>query len=261
MTEEKKDVLRPTDADAIRLAKTLIRTGISGSLATLDPETGRPIATRVGLSTDIDGVPVILVSRLSAHTPALHADPRSSLLIGSIGKGDPLAHARITIATDARAIPRDSADHMRIEARYLTHQRKARLYAALPDFQYFRLEPQSASLNGGFGRAYALSRADLICDYPQNEELAAAEASALEHMNNDHAEAIDLYARHYAGAPSGDWELVGVDAEGIDIVCGDDRRRVFFELPLVSAHDMHMTLVRMAKQARTALSAASPGTR
>lgn len=66
---QKKEVLRETDAEAVRLAQTLIRRARHAVIATLDPATGGPIATRVGLSTDHDGTPVILVSALSAHTP------------------------------------------------------------------------------------------------------------------------------------------------------------------------------------------------
>jgi putative heme iron utilization protein len=160
--EKKKDVILETTADAVRLAKTLIRAARSGSIATIEPETGWPMATRVGLSTDFDGVPIILISRLAAHTGALLADPRCSLLIGYPGKGDPLAHPRVSIACEAREVARDSDEHKRLDARYLAHQAKAQLYSGLGDFRYFRLEPKSASLNAGFGRAYALNREDII---------------------------------------------------------------------------------------------------
>jgi putative heme iron utilization protein len=250
---ETRTVLLDTTAEAIRLAKALIRTARSGAIATLEPETGWPVATRVGVSTDFDGTPVILISRLAAHTKALLADPRCSLLIGTPGKGDPLAHARVSLASIAREVERDSAEHKRIDARYLVHQRKAELYAGLGDFRYFRLEVQSASLNAGFGRAYALAGADVLNANPANAALAAAEMDALEHMNDDHAEAVGLYAEFFAKAPAGNWRLIGIDAEGIDIVDGDDVRRVWFDTELTSPHDMHMTLVRMAGEARRGL--------
>ncbi|MBA8900530.1 HugZ family protein [Phyllobacterium sp. P30BS-XVII] len=250
---DKKDVLRETDADAVRLAKTLVRKARYAVIATLDPATGGPIATRVGLSTDHDGTPVILVSALSAHTPALIADPRCSLLVGEVGKGDPLAHPRITVFAKAREITREGVEHTRIEWRYLAHQPKAKLYAGLGDFRFFRLEPTGASLNGGFGRAYQLTADDLLSLNPVNDELAAAEKNAVEHMNDDHAEAIALYARFYAKAPDGSWRITGIDAEGFDIADGDDVQRIWFSTPLGSAKDMHMSLVRMAGEARAGL--------
>ncbi|RUY85655.1 HugZ family protein, partial [Mesorhizobium sp. M7A.F.Ca.CA.001.10.2.1] len=71
MDEPKKDVIRETDAEAIRLAKTLLRSARFGALAVIEPQTGSPLASRVGVATDIDGAPLILVSMLSAHTGAL----------------------------------------------------------------------------------------------------------------------------------------------------------------------------------------------
>lgn len=88
--DAEKEVLRETDAEAVRLAQTLIRKARHAVIATLDPATGGPIATRVGLSTDHDGTPVILVSALSAHTPALLADPRCSCLPARPARAIPL---------------------------------------------------------------------------------------------------------------------------------------------------------------------------
>lgn len=251
--DKPKDVILETTADAIRLAKTLMRTARCGAIATLDPETGWPTATRVGVSTDFDGAPTILISRLAAHTKALLKDARCSLLVGAPGKGDPLAHARVSLACEAREIVPESEEAKRIANRYLCHQPKAQLYAGLGDFRFFRLEPKSASLNGGFGKAYALTAKDVLNLNPANDELAMTEPGAVEHMNDDHAEAVGLYAEHFAKAEPGRWRLVGVDAEGLDLVDGDDVRRVWFDTELTSSKDMHMTLVRMAGEARRAL--------
>ncbi len=251
--EKPKDVILETTAETIRLAKTLIRTARHGAIATLDPETGWPVATRVGVSTDFDGTPIVLISRLAAHTRALLKDVRCSLLVGAPGKGDPLAHPRITIACEAREIEPNSDEARRMAGRYLSHQPKAQLYVGLGDFRFFRLEVRSASMNGGFGKAYALTAAELLNANPASAELAETEPNVIEHMNDDHAEAVGLYAEHFAQAQPGRWCLVGVDAEGMDLVDGDDVRRVWFEAELTSARDMHMTLVRMAGEARRAL--------
>src|SRR6185436_11876529 len=80
--EREKQIVRETDAEAIRLAKTLLRTARYGALAALDPKSGAPLASRVAVATDLDGTPLILVSSLSEHTGGLVADPRCSLLVG-----------------------------------------------------------------------------------------------------------------------------------------------------------------------------------
>lgn len=250
---KRKDVVLPTTDNAIRMAKSLLRTARSGVLATIEPGTGWPIATRVGVSTDFDGTPMILISRLAAHTPALLADPRCSLLLGTPGKGDPLAHVRMSIACEARKVERDSAEHQRLDSRYLSHQQKATLYSTLPDFHYFLLAPKSASLNGGFGKAFALTPAELLSRTGADAELAATEPGVIEHMNADHGDAVGHYAEYFARAPAGKWKLLGVDVEGMDLADGDDIRRVWFAEPLSSAKDLHMILVRLAGEARHAL--------
>lgn len=252
--EEKRDVIRPTDDEAIRLAKTLLRTARFGAIAVLDPEAGGPLASRVGVATDLDGTPLILVSQLSAHTRALQADPRCSLLLGEPGKGDALAHPRISLICHASVVDKASAIHGRIERRYLNKNPKAKLYAGLGDFRFFRLEMQSASLNGGFGKAFLMTRKDLLTVSAASDELASSEQSALDHMNTSHRDAIDLYAAHFARAGGEGWQMTGYDAEGIDIANGDEVRRIFFDTPLQSAMDVRKALVEMAQTARAALS-------
>ena len=249
---ETKDVIRKTDADAIRLAKTLLRTARYGAIAVIDPSTSAPLASRVGVATDLDGVPLILVSGLSAHTAGLLGEPRCSLLVGETGKGDPLAHPRMSIACRARRLERETPEHERAERRYLNRNPKAALYAGLGDFSIFRLEPQGASLNGGFGKAYALERSDLLVEGPVTEALAANEQGALDHMNADHRDAIQAYAHHYAKARSDSWVLAGIDVEGMDLLTGDEARRVFFPQPLAAAQDLRKVLVEMARAARDA---------
>ncbi|RUU46491.1 HugZ family protein [Mesorhizobium sp. M6A.T.Ce.TU.002.03.1.1] len=252
MGDRKKDVIRETDAEAIRLAKTLIRSARFGALAVIEPGTGSPLASRVGVATDIDGTPLILVSMLSAHTGAILADPRCSLLVGEPGKGDPLAHPRLTLVCRAARLERGSDEHARAERRYLNRNPKAKLYAGLGDFSVFRLEPERASLNGGFGKAYLLERTDLVMTAPIVEELAAGEQSALDHMNADHGDAIAVYARHFAEAAGDGWIITGFDADGMDLALGDDVCRVFFSEPLRTARELRHVLVDMAKTGRVA---------
>ncbi|HHZ08060.1 MAG TPA: HugZ family protein [Rhizobiales bacterium] len=249
----RKDVIRETDAEAIRLARTLVRSARYGALAVLDPADGSPLASRVAVATDLDGTPLILVSALSGHTAGLLADPRCSLLLGEPGKGDPLAHPRISVSCRASRLERGSPEQARVERRYLNRHPKARLYVGFPDFAFFRLDPQKASLNGGFGKAYALTRADLVTDSPANAGLAESEQAAIVHMNEDHRDAVGICARAFAGARGDGWYVIGLDADGMDIGRGDEARRIFFPAPLLSAADLRTTLVELVKAGRSVL--------
>lgn len=253
MNDKPRNVIRETDADAIRLAKTLLRSARFGAIATLEAGTGVPFASRVGVATDVDGTPLILVSQLSAHTQAILADPRCSLLLGEPGKGDALAHPRITLICNAARLETGSPERARAERRYLNRNPKAKLYVGLGDFAFFRLEVERASLNGGFGKAYLFTRENLIVDGRTVDELAENEQRAVDHMNEDHLDAIANYARHYAKSDGGGWTMTGIDVDGFDLSAGDQTRRVFFSEPLNDADDMRMRLVEMAREARGAL--------
>ena len=247
---EKPGVMQPADDEARVLAKGLVRGARFAALAALEPGTGHPLASRVAVGCDMDGSPVLLVSALSSHTPALNADPRCSLLFGEPGKGDPLAHPRITVLGRAEKIARDTPLHVRLRRRYLLRHPKAKLYVDFADFAFFRVAVERASLNGGFGKAYDLANTDLLTDMSGMDDLVAAESGAVDHMNSDHADAIGLYATVLAGQADGPWRMASLDPEGLDLVCGDDLVRLPFTSPLQSPADLRPTLVTMAKRAR-----------
>ena len=241
-----KDVLQPVDDAARRLAKTFLRSSRHGSLATLDPRSGHPMASRVSVASDQQGNPVFLISSLSGHFGALEADDRCSVLLGEPGKGDPLAHPRITVFGHAQKV--EGNQRKLIRARFLARHPKAALYADFGDFAYWRLHVDGASFNGGFGKAYEMSRDDLLSC--ADSDLEAMEAEAVQHMNEDHQDAILDYARHFAGRQDGQWSLTCIDPEGLDLTCADDVARVWFDPPLESADQLRPRLVAMAKQAR-----------
>jgi heme iron utilization protein len=155
-------VLRQTDDDARSQARAFVRESRHGALATLEPGTGWPLASRVSLAVDEDGAPLILISRLSAHYGALEADSRCSLLLGEAGEGDPLRYPRITVVCEAEKILPDH--RARAKAQFLQHHPDAQMYADFADFDFWTLVPQRASLNAGFGKAYLLSSDDLNPD-------------------------------------------------------------------------------------------------
>lgn len=242
---EREQALRPADDAARAQAKRMTRMARFGALATLSPD-GWPLASRVALATLIDGSPVCLVSGLSRHTEAMDRNPRVSLLVGEPGRGDPLAHPRLTLACQAERLNREQDGDAR--RRYLARHPKAALYADLGDFAFFRLRVAGGDFNGGFGQACTLSAADLAprVDWSQ---LAETEAAAVEHMNADHAEAVAHYARISGAKEGGDWRLTAIDPEGADLACGDEVRRMEFMSPVANAGALRAALVALARRA------------
>ena len=75
------------------------------------------------------------------------------------------------------------------------------------------------------------------------------------HMNDDHADAVALYARVFGGAADAiAARMDKIDAQGMDLTvqtAGDAIPvRVAFDHELKDAEDAHHTLIDMVKQAR-----------
>ena len=239
----------PPGYDAVAESKRLLRATRSGALSTIERKGGHPFATLVTVATDHDGSPILLLSQLSAHTRNLDAEPRCSILLAEGGKGDPLAHPRLTVF--GRAVKqKDEAVRARLKARFLSRHPKSGLYADFGDFGFWKIEVEGAHLNGGFAKAADFPAADVLTSLDGAEDLIEAEAGAIEHMNTDHVEAVSLYATKLAGEPAGRWRATGIDPEGMDLAAGDLTARVAFPKQINGPGDLRDALVALAGQAR-----------
>jgi putative heme iron utilization protein len=206
-------------------AKRLLRLARVGALATIDGAGGAPLTTLVGVASDWDGSPLFLMSELARHTRNLAADARASLLLTSAGgRGDPLSRPRLTIGGPVRPHPDPSS-----RQRYLRRNPKAGLYASFADFAVRRLHIETIHFNGGFGRADALSVADLLTPVGEIGLLVEAEPHLLQELQSLGAETISRLAGAAAGRKV--WRAVGLDPEGFDLAAGGTTARVDFSSP------------------------------
>jgi putative heme iron utilization protein len=238
----------PEDFDPVRVAKELLRATRAGTLATLDRHTGHPFASLVNVATDLDGSPIILVSRLSTHTANLERDGRASILLAAAGKGDPLAHPRLTVLGEFVCSDND----LRLPRRFLARHPKSALYSGFADFSFWRMNVVSAHLNGGFARAADLTAQDVLTDLAGAEGLVETEESAVEHVNADHADAVALYATKLLGAANGAWRVTGLDPEGLDLALGDATLRLSFPQRITDGPALRSVLKELAERARAA---------
>jgi putative heme iron utilization protein len=216
----------PQALNAAREAKRQLRLARTGALATLERDGSGPLTTLIGVASDWDGSPLFLISELSRHTRNLAADPRASLLITSApGRGDPLNRPRLTVG--GRVVVQDDPTSRN---RYLRRNPKSQLYAGFADFSLRRLGIESIHFNGGFGRAEAVAKGDLLTPPGEIGALVVAEDQLLAEVN---ALGQETVARLIGGAPRGrrTWRAVGVDAEGLDLSSGASTARVDFSAP------------------------------
>ncbi|MFN3231434.1 MAG: HugZ family protein [Alphaproteobacteria bacterium] len=235
----------PSDQDDAVLVRGLLRQARKAALGTLMPD-GSPYVSLVEIAADMAGRPLLLLSDLAQHSQNLKQRPWASLLVeGSPGEGTALAGARVSLQGHIR-----SCGDALAQGRYLARHPHAADYAAMGDFHFYRFELVRAHLVAGFGRIAWIDADQVLIGGAVVEELAESEAGIVGHMNEDHADAIALYAAVLNGEPADTWSMTGIDPDGIDLTAGTRDSRVSFESPLTSASEARATLVSLVKPAR-----------
>jgi putative heme iron utilization protein len=247
----------PSAYDVLAKAKELLRSVRVGALATLVPGSAFPFASLVNVATAPDGSPILLLSRLAAHTRHLASDPRLSLLLVQTGAGDPLAHPRVTIMGTGESVI-DPERRTALKARFLAKHPESALYADFGDFSFWRVAMDEAHLIGGFGRQGHFEAQSLVTSLDGAETLVAAEVQALSHVNAHYQAALAGFAAALAGKPDGPWQATGIDPEGIDLCCGDRTARIAFPRPVRTLQDLREILPVLVEAARAAAGGPAP---
>lgn len=234
------------DFDPKIAVRKLLRESRSGALATLIPGSGAPYCSLVNVASAADGAPLLLISKLALHTKNIVADNRVSLMLDERKEGDPLQGARVTLIGRAN-VTQDVHD----KRRYLARQPESEMFAGFADFAFYRIEIESAHLVAGFGRIVDLKPEDILIDLAGADDLLAAEADAIAHMNEDHADTVRLYATRLLGARDGGWICVGIDPEGLELQDGRLALRLPFPQRVTGAGPLRAVLKKLADAARS----------
>ena len=219
----------PSDAER---GRTLLTSSRTGALATVALDGGFPFGSLVAYAVDGAGRPLLCLSDLAEHSRNLAVDPRASLMVSQDasgtatssrslppgGAGDPLALARVTVLGSVVEL-RDDERSAALEAYRERHPDA--FYAAFDDFRLYRLDVASVRYVGGFGRMSWVSADDHAAAEP--DPLHPHAAGVVEHMNDDHPDALVAYCRVFGGRPTtGYAEMVGVDRYGFTMLAVDE---------------------------------------
>jgi putative heme iron utilization protein len=229
-----------------RAGKKLLREARSGALASLMPGAGDPYCSLVNVATAADGSPLLLLSRLAVHTKNILADARVSLMLDERKAGDPLEGSRLTLQGSILVENDEVA-----RRRYLARQPEAGMFAEFKDFAFYRIALSGGHLVAGFGRIVDLAAAELLTDVTDADPLLESEAEVCAHMNEDHADALRLYATKLLGAADADWRCVGCDPEGLELQVARTALRLPFPQTVRSPGVLRQTLRELAEKART----------
>ncbi len=236
-------------------ARTLVAATNVAALASLTTE-GDPWASLITFGVLDDGSPVLCLSRMAEHGRNIDADPRASLVITQPDPpADVLAAARVTLAGRCER-PAHEASRARARAAYLAGVDAARYFIDFSDFSLFILAVERVRWVGGYGRmdsatseAYAAARPDPVMSHA---------ASAVAHLNADHADALLEIAQALGGYPDAIRATCdGIDRYGIDLSLDTTRgrapARIAFPEALTSGLQVRSATVELTRRARARL--------
>ncbi|MBT5047041.1 MAG: HugZ family protein [Rhodospirillaceae bacterium] len=227
-------------------ARALVRATDRAALASALKQDGWPYASLVMIACDFEANPLLMISELAEHTQNILSEDRVSLLIdGTVGLENPLTGARVTLV--GHAVKCDQED---LAARYVARHPDAALYGGFADFALYRVTVERVHMVAGFGAIHWIEASDFRGDAGPADELRAAEGEIITHMNDDHEDAVQLYATVLAGHDCQGWTMTGLDPEGFDLRCGGTVTRIDFEQPVGSAEEARAALVKLVHKAR-----------
>ncbi|HTS27246.1 MAG TPA: DUF2470 domain-containing protein [Bryobacteraceae bacterium] len=241
------EIPEPSLAERARTLASLARIGSLSTHSRKFP--GFPFGSMMPYACDEPGRPIFLISSMAMHTQNLRQDPRASLLITQPDvSGDPLGAARLTLVGEVAEVPGAEVREL-----YLAHYEHARQWENYPDFAYFRLEVSGLYFIGGFGVMGWVAAGEYAGARP--DPLAKAAPGIIQHMNADHAEALVLIARRFAGESPDRAVLTAVDRLGFHLrmQTGDRAHgcRVAFPREVTSTDEARKVFVEMVREARS----------
>jgi hypothetical protein len=226
--------------------------GRTGSLSTLSrKQPDFPFGSVMPYGLDDGGRPILLISTMAMHTQNLQADPRASLLLTQPDAGaDPLGASRVTLVGNVLPVPKPEIAAAR--ELYLARYANSKYWVDFEDFSFYRMEIVDVYFVGGFGVMGWVSAADYSSARP--DPLADSASGIIQHMNADHADALILLARTFAGMESTEAAMTSVDRLGfhVRLKTADGMRgtRIAFLREVSNPLAARNVLVEMTAQAR-----------
>lgn len=225
-------------------ARALVRGYRSGVLSTHSlKHPGYPYGSALPHVADHAGRPVVLISHLAEHTHNLEADPRASFIVCAQGP-DLQAQPRATLLGETHLV----ADQESIARRYLRFYPEHAQYLQIGGFGFFALEPRQVRYIQGFGGLHWIAGDSYLA--AGTTAMADAESSVLEHMNNDHGDALRDYCRATHAVDPGGVEMIGVDCDGFDVRAEGNLLRFAFEEQVDAPAQLRAVFIALSRKSR-----------
>jgi heme oxygenase (biliverdin-IX-beta and delta-forming) len=228
-------------SDKSVLARRLLNHQSVGVLSThsIDVE-GYPFGSIAPYTLDYHGEPIILISDIAQHTRNIKHNNKVSLTVFDTGSDDPQSSSRLTWIGDAESI---AVSDTELRNRYLRYFPSAESYFETHDFSFYRIRLRRARFIGGFGEIFWIEADSMLVENP----FKTSEQGIVDHMNQDHRQALHHYCKVFAGTEVESVTMTGLDSEGFDMLADRRKLRIDFDSPIQTVEEARANLVKLAR--------------
>ena len=225
-----------------------LRNSSEGVLSTISVRNeGYPFGSFVTYITDVDRSVIIYASNIAQHTINLKENSKSCLTLFKIDDDlDKQNSSRMTLLGDLQSMPENEIDETR--ARFEEFLPESKKYAAMHDFNFYRLHIDQIRWIGGFGKIAWLDNKDWKQFKPK---WMSNKTSIIDHMNKDHTNNISasLNAQHNVQDPEA--KMFALSIDGYFVKSEDKIYFISFERVCKNAKEYKDILVEQANQYRS----------
>lgn len=237
-------------------ARTLLRQSELGVLSTHSKANdGYPFGSVSTYMSTVNGDAIFYISDLAQHTKNLLADSKMCLTVFSGAEGakgnddDPNAGARLSLL--GKALPISEHEIEATQQRFFKLYPESRRYQSTHDFEFFKLGTERVRFIGSFGDINWINKEAWSLPTP---EWLSGEDSMVQHMNEDHEDAMQLMCKHFFELDTEHVEMLTLTPDGC-FLRADQGKPIFiaFEDIVHSGQEVRQQLVKLTHAARAAL--------
>lgn len=235
---------------ALAEAKLLLRTSEVGVISTISKNLrGYPFGSVTPYISDSEGHLYFYISDIAQHASNMQADSRMSLTIyQQKSEGDQNENARLTVVGDCE--PMQGNEHDDMLARYVRRYPDAKAYEQAHDFKMWKVKIKRVRYIGGFGKIFWLEKDEWMST--GNPWDKSAEDAMIEHMDDDHQDAMALILAQHTGVYDDEVTMSGIQTDGCYLRSKGNNIFVPFESLCVEQGDARKQLVALTQSARQA---------
>lgn len=239
----------------IHQAAALMRSQHTGVLSTHSVSMqGYPFGSVMPFLMTEEGNLVVYASDIAQHSRNMQKHNKVSLCVYDGKQSDSQASARVTVLGTAQA---DAVD-AQLQEQYMAVFPQAKSYVQAHDFRFYLISTVRLRYIGGFGEIFWFS----LDDWQSHMfNLAASAQGAIEHMHEDHSDALALIVAHQLQRPviQGQVTMLSCYQHGFHYSCTTDPATdkdathigfICFKQPITKDHGLRQAMVVLTQEAK-----------